>query len=75
MDQTGVGEPVLEELRNLGVPVEGLTFTVKPKEKLLRPLEILFSSNIHHMYRTTVLRVHKGFLAVKESFGHANPIS
>jgi len=40
VDQTGVGEPVIEELRNLGVPVEGLTFTIKTKEELLTTLKI-----------------------------------
>jgi len=41
VDQTGVGEPVLEELQNQGMKnVEGLTFTVKTKEELLTCLKI-----------------------------------
>jgi len=40
VDQTGVGEPVLEELKSQGVPAEGLTFTVKAKEELLSCLKI-----------------------------------
>jgi len=40
IDQTGVGEPVLEELSNQEVPAEGLTFTVKTKEELLSCLKI-----------------------------------
>jgi len=40
VDQTGVGEPVLEELNNQRVPAEGLTFTVKTKEDLLSCLKI-----------------------------------
>lgn len=40
VDQTGVGEPVLEELKNQGVPAEGLTFTIKTKEELLSCLKI-----------------------------------
>jgi len=40
VDQTGVGESVLEELKNQGVPADGLTFTVKAKENLLSCLKI-----------------------------------
>jgi len=40
VDQTGVGEPVLEELKAQGVPAEGLTFTVKTKEELLTALKM-----------------------------------
>jgi len=40
VDQTGVGEPVLEELKAQGVPAEGLTFTIKTKEDLLSCLKI-----------------------------------
>ncbi len=40
VDQTGVGEPVLEELKVQGVPAEGLTFTVKAKEELLSCLKL-----------------------------------
>jgi len=42
IDQTGVGEPVLEELKNQGIQnIEGLTFTTKTKEELLTSLKIL----------------------------------
>ena len=41
IDQTGVGEPVLEELKTQGVENgEGLTFTVKTKEELLTCLKL-----------------------------------
>ncbi len=41
VDQTGVGEPVLEELKNQNVPAEGLVFTAKTKEELLSCLKIV----------------------------------
>jgi len=46
VDQTGVGEPVLEELRNQGSSnVEGLKFTVETKEELLSNLKIVMEQN------------------------------
>jgi phage FluMu gp28-like protein len=42
VDQTGVGEPILEEIRNQGMNcVEGLKFTAETKEELLTGLKIL----------------------------------
>jgi len=42
VDQTGVGEPILEEIRSQGIGcVEGLKFTVETKEELLTGLRIL----------------------------------
>jgi len=42
VDQTGVGEPVLEEIRSQGINrVEGVKFTVQTKEDLLSGLKIL----------------------------------
>jgi phage FluMu gp28-like protein len=41
VDQTGVGEPVLEELKNQDTPTEGLVFTAKTKEELLSCLKIV----------------------------------
>lgn len=41
VDETGVGEPVLEEIRNQGISnVEGVKFTVQTKEELLASLKI-----------------------------------
>jgi len=41
-DQTGIGEPVLDELKSQGFSnVQGITFTVKTKEELLTTLKIL----------------------------------
>lgn len=41
VDQTGVGEPILEEIRSQGVDcVEGIKFTVQTKEDLLSGLKI-----------------------------------
>jgi phage FluMu gp28-like protein len=46
VDQTGVGEPVLEEIRNQGLSsVEGLKFTVQTKEELLSNLKIAMEQN------------------------------
>jgi len=46
VDQTGVGEPVLEEIRNQGLNnVEGLKFTVQTKEDLLSNLKIAMEQN------------------------------
>jgi len=46
VDQTGVGEPVLEEIRNQGLGnVEGLKFTVQTKEELLSSLKIAMEQN------------------------------
>ncbi|RLF07823.1 MAG: hypothetical protein DRJ69_06785 [Thermoprotei archaeon] len=33
-DITGVGEYICEDMRNAGIPVEGITFTVKAKEEM-----------------------------------------
>ncbi len=41
VDQTGVGEPILEEIKAQGLRnVEGLTFTIKIKEELLTTLKM-----------------------------------
>jgi len=40
VDETGLGEPILEELRDSRVRAEGLTFTLKTKEELLTALKI-----------------------------------
>ena len=46
VDQTGVGEPVLEEIRNQGLSnVEGLKFTIQTKEELLSNLKIAMEQN------------------------------
>ena len=46
VDQTGVGEPVLEEICNQGIScVEGLKFTVQTKEELLTSLKIAMEQN------------------------------
>ena len=46
VDQTGVGEPVLEEIRNQGIrTVEGVKFTVQTKEELLTTLKIAMEQN------------------------------
>jgi phage FluMu gp28-like protein len=42
VDQTGVGEPILEEIRNQNINcVEGLKFTAETKEQLLTGLKML----------------------------------
>jgi phage FluMu gp28-like protein len=46
VDQTGVGEPVLEEIRNQGLRnVEGVKFTVQTKEELLTSLKMAMEQN------------------------------
>ena len=46
VDQTGVGEPVLEEIRNQGISrVDGVKFTVQTKEELLTSLKIAMEQN------------------------------
>jgi phage FluMu gp28-like protein len=46
VDQTGLGEPVLEEIRNQGVGcAEGLKFTIQTKEDLLTTLHIAMEQN------------------------------
>jgi phage FluMu gp28-like protein len=46
VDQTGVGEPVLEEMHNQGLTnVEGVKFTVQTKEDLLTSLKIAMEQN------------------------------
>lgn len=40
VDDTGLGKPVLEELEDSRVRVEGLTFTLKTKEELLTAVKI-----------------------------------
>jgi len=46
VDQTGVGEPVLEEIRNQGLGnVEGVKFTIQTKEELLSSLKIAMEQN------------------------------
>jgi phage FluMu gp28-like protein len=46
VDQTGVGEPVLEEIRNQGLTnLQGVKFTVQTKEELLTSLKIAMEQN------------------------------
>jgi len=46
VDQTGVGEPVLEEIKAQGIScVEGVKFTVETKEELLSNLKIAMEQN------------------------------
>jgi len=46
VDQTGIGELVLEELREQGVQnVEGITFTVQSKESTLTWLKLLMEQH------------------------------
>ncbi len=46
IDQTGVGEPITEELKNQDVTnTEGITFTTQVKEKLLNNLKLTMQQN------------------------------
>lgn len=42
VDQTGVGQPIVEHCKDLRLPAEGLTLTQTTKEELLSKLRILF---------------------------------
>lgn len=35
VDQTGVGEYIVEDMRSIGIPVEGVTLTIQRKEEIL----------------------------------------
>jgi len=41
VDMTGLGNPIVEHLRELGIPVEGITLTDKIKQELLFNVKIL----------------------------------
>ncbi len=41
VDQTGLGNPIIEHVRELGMDVEGMTLTARKKEELLSNLKIL----------------------------------
>jgi phage FluMu gp28-like protein len=46
VDQTGVGEPVLEEIRDQGVRnIDGVKFTVQTKEEMLTSMKIAMEQN------------------------------
>jgi hypothetical protein len=46
IDQTGVGEPITEELKNQDITnTEGITFTTQTKEKLLNNLKLAMQKN------------------------------
>jgi hypothetical protein len=46
IDQTGVGEPITEELKDQGISsTEGITFTTQTKEKLLNHLKLTMQQN------------------------------
>lgn len=40
IDSTGVGDPIFDDLRNAGIPVEGYKFTNKSKNELIQGLSI-----------------------------------
>lgn len=41
VDQTGLGKPIIEHLRDLKLPAEGMTLTTRSKEEILSNLKIL----------------------------------
>jgi hypothetical protein len=46
IDQTGVGEPLTEEIRNQDITnTEGMTFTTQTKERLLNHLKLTMQQN------------------------------
>ncbi|MEM3386293.1 MAG: terminase large subunit [Nitrososphaerales archaeon] len=40
MDQTGLGNPIIEHCKELGLPVEGVTLTAKMKQEILSELRL-----------------------------------
>jgi phage FluMu gp28-like protein len=42
VDQTGLGQPIIEQCKSLKLPAEGLPLSVKSKEEILANLRILF---------------------------------
>jgi hypothetical protein len=45
VDQTGLGNPIIENCRDLGLPAQGLTLTASTREELLANLKFLFEKN------------------------------
>ena len=45
VDQTDLGNPIVEHLMDLGIDVEGVTLTDRTKEELLSNLKILMEEN------------------------------
>jgi phage FluMu gp28-like protein len=45
-DQTGVGDYVIEDMKNAGIPVEGITFTTKLKEEMLGYLKNMMENGV-----------------------------
>ena len=41
VDQTGLGKPIIEHLKDLKLPAEGMTLTTRSKEEILSNLKIL----------------------------------
>lgn len=44
VDETGLGQPIVEQCRGLGLPAEGMSLTSKSKEELFSNLKILFEN-------------------------------
>jgi phage FluMu gp28-like protein len=45
VDKTGLGQPIVEHCKSLGLPVEGIAMTVKSKEELFSTLRICLEQN------------------------------
>ncbi len=44
VDSTGLGRPIVEQCKDLKLPVEGIIFTPKTKEELLSNLHLLLEN-------------------------------
>jgi phage FluMu gp28-like protein len=44
VDQTGLGQPIIEQCKGLNLPAEGMNLTSKSKEEILSNLKILFEN-------------------------------
>lgn len=70
VDQTGLGAPIVEHLKELGLPCEGLTLTDRVKEQIFSNLKILFEQKhiilpyhnllLHHLNSVLFERTRSG---------------
>lgn len=55
MDSTGVGDPIYEDLRNMGLPVEGYKLTNESKKQLIQALMMSFEQEHIKIFSDPVL--------------------
>ena len=55
MDSTGVGDPIFEDLRNMGLPVEGYKLTNESKKQLIQALMMSFEQEQIKIFNDPVI--------------------